>query len=267
MSIKPLPILFLVLNVTLAGILLIRTAPQSFPEKPAVPARELSSERARNEAASFSWSQIESSDYAAYAQNLRKVGCPERTIRILVSAELEDGFQEKQKELETALGKNSLALDEKLATLRKEKEEKLRQALGGESQTSGITYASPVAVAPASVSEQSPVISQSTENAPPSDSSNAQTRPQATIPLAFLIPDSGTPLTKNQQAQIQNIQQAFVSAVNAVSQNPADPAYLAAWMTAQEQADEQYKLQFGTQAFLQHQLHAFISSKTPQKPN
>src|SRR5437879_3228181 len=37
----------------------------------------------------FRWRQLESEDYAQYVANLRKVGCPEKTIRDIVVADLE----------------------------------------------------------------------------------------------------------------------------------------------------------------------------------
>jgi len=36
----------------------------------------------------FHWGQIESTDYAVYVANLRSIGCPEQTIRDIISADL-----------------------------------------------------------------------------------------------------------------------------------------------------------------------------------
>ena len=38
----------------------------------------------------FSWAQIESTDYRAYAANLRAIGCPEPTVRDLLGADVND---------------------------------------------------------------------------------------------------------------------------------------------------------------------------------
>jgi hypothetical protein len=43
-------------------------------------------------APSFRWSELESTDYRQYIQNLKAVGCPEQTIRDLVLAELNERF-------------------------------------------------------------------------------------------------------------------------------------------------------------------------------
>src|SRR6266540_412681 len=43
---------------------------------------------------SFHWSQIEASDYPTYIANLRAIGCPEETIRDIVTADVASLFQE-----------------------------------------------------------------------------------------------------------------------------------------------------------------------------
>jgi hypothetical protein len=43
----------------------------------------------------FRWSQIESEDYPAYITNLRTIGCPEKTIRDIILADLEKLYQSR----------------------------------------------------------------------------------------------------------------------------------------------------------------------------
>ena len=50
-------------------------------------------------AASFHWSQVESTDYRTYIENLRALGCPELTICDIVSADVAELFDGKIKEL------------------------------------------------------------------------------------------------------------------------------------------------------------------------
>jgi hypothetical protein len=44
----------------------------------------------------FEWSQIESSDYARYVENLRRIGCPEVTIRDIIVADVNHLFAERR---------------------------------------------------------------------------------------------------------------------------------------------------------------------------
>ncbi|MEI8341784.1 MAG: hypothetical protein WCH43_09660 [Verrucomicrobiota bacterium] len=45
----------------------------------------------------ISWKQLESKDYAVYISNLRKLGCPERTIRNIITQEVSDQYEDKQR--------------------------------------------------------------------------------------------------------------------------------------------------------------------------
>src|SRR5436305_6744109 len=43
----------------------------------------------------FTWSEIESSDYRTYIANLRRGGCPEKTIRDIIVADVNDLYAER----------------------------------------------------------------------------------------------------------------------------------------------------------------------------
>jgi len=45
---------------------------------------------------SFHWSQVESPDYHEYVRNLRRIGCPETTLRDIVRADLQQAFQQQR---------------------------------------------------------------------------------------------------------------------------------------------------------------------------
>ncbi|MCU0782610.1 MAG: hypothetical protein MUF81_00905 [Verrucomicrobia bacterium] len=49
--------------------------------------------------APFHWSEVESRDYRVYMQNLQAIGCPERTIRDLIVADVDDLFVERLRQL------------------------------------------------------------------------------------------------------------------------------------------------------------------------
>src|SRR5262249_25055911 len=67
------------------------TTPATFP------ARQPVSAAARPFWVSFQWSQLESEDYPTYIANLRAIGCPERTIRDIVAADLHALLTERRK--------------------------------------------------------------------------------------------------------------------------------------------------------------------------
>jgi len=49
-------------------------------------------------AASFHWRDVESADYRVYMANLRAIGCPERTVRDIVVADLDQLFIQRMRE-------------------------------------------------------------------------------------------------------------------------------------------------------------------------
>lgn len=51
----------------------------------------------------FKWSELESTNYTAYIENLRSIGCPEETIRDIVVAEIAGVFAKKRAEAMAAI--------------------------------------------------------------------------------------------------------------------------------------------------------------------
>jgi hypothetical protein len=62
----------------------------------------------------FDWRQIESEDYRTYVKNLRAIGCPEETVRDIVSADLLQAYAERRAAVAAAAmaGFNPLAPDD-----------------------------------------------------------------------------------------------------------------------------------------------------------
>jgi hypothetical protein len=77
-------------------------------------------------------------------------------------------------------------------------------------------------------------------------------------PLVMSPPDPAIPLTEQQSADWQKLQQDFTDAVGGLNQNPNDPAYRTRWITAQDYSDEMFKLKFGETAFL---LQSFAAAR------
>ena len=51
----------------------------------------------------FNWSQLASADYRTYVKNLRRIGCPEPTLRAIVTADVDAKYRQRSNELEKKL--------------------------------------------------------------------------------------------------------------------------------------------------------------------
>jgi DNA-binding ferritin-like protein len=55
-----------------------------------------------NAAATLDWRAVESADYKQYIANLRAIGCPEKTIRDIITADVNELFKEREKQSRAA---------------------------------------------------------------------------------------------------------------------------------------------------------------------
>lgn len=89
------------LNILLAGMIILLSrdsARQLFPAEITVQAKNTPRLIKTNVVVRrqpFTWSEIETPDYHAYITNLRKIGCPEKTIRDIIVADVNDLFAER----------------------------------------------------------------------------------------------------------------------------------------------------------------------------
>jgi hypothetical protein len=51
----------------------------------------------------FRWSQLDAEDYHVYVKNLRAIGCPEPTVRAIVTADVDMVYRQRSRELEQKL--------------------------------------------------------------------------------------------------------------------------------------------------------------------
>ena len=56
-------------------------------------------ERVVREVEPFHWSQVEAADYQTYVENLRRIGCPEETIRDLVKQDLDKLYDQRKADI------------------------------------------------------------------------------------------------------------------------------------------------------------------------
>jgi hypothetical protein len=118
---KKLLIASLMLNVVTAGALLwfaqqhraTRTENNSPAEKPPAKTNQVFSRTVITTPASetqrittaLDWRMVESEDYKKYITNLRSIGCPEETIRDIITADVNKLFESRRRELNTSTNK------------------------------------------------------------------------------------------------------------------------------------------------------------------
>ena len=90
------------LNVLLAVMLVLLSrdsvqsyAPDGTRGKPAIAGAKQFKTNVVVRRQGFTWAEVESTDFAAYIANLRRIGCPEKTIRDIIVAEVNDLFAER----------------------------------------------------------------------------------------------------------------------------------------------------------------------------
>jgi len=116
-------------------------------------------ERIVREVEPFHWSQIEDGDYQTYVENLRRIGCPEETIRDLVKQDLDKLYDQRKADIlskaparkeywktgnPSALSRPSNATSSQMAQLDREKNEVLGDLFGSQG-VAAINRPSPLA--------------------------------------------------------------------------------------------------------------------------
>ena len=109
------------------------------------PAQAAPVERIVREVETFHWSQIEADDYQTYAENLRRIGCPEETIRDLVKQDLDKLYDQRKADIlskaparkefwksgnPSSIGKPSASASSQMAQLDREKNDVLGDLFG-----------------------------------------------------------------------------------------------------------------------------------------
>ena len=109
------------------------------------PAQETPVERIVREVEAFHWSQIEADDYQTYVENLRRIGCPEETIRDLVKQDLDKLYDQRKADIlskaparkefwktgnPSSIGKPSASANSQMAQLDQEKNGVLGELFG-----------------------------------------------------------------------------------------------------------------------------------------
>jgi hypothetical protein len=195
--------------------------------------------------APFHWSQLESSNgYRAYVANLRAIGCPESTIRAIVTADFETAAKSMQRKTEAGVPNANRFTPEAM-------KQTIASVLGETNLSTGMVETS---VAPSAVAGN-------TTSQPAALQSTAQSATRAPYPVVLQNAVLNDPnLTEAQKAAVRQMQQQFVDAVGGPNQDPSDPNYAARWHTAQQDADEALRAQLGNQAYLTYKMQHYYSN-------
>ena len=185
----------------------------------------------QSKAKPFHWSQVESRDYRAYVANLRTIGCPELTIRDIISADVESLYTARRRALQ--LGESGSG-----PWSRREETEFVASLLGQRINSETAT-------------------TQAVES-----SAGAKVKLKPSMPLVFRPVDlERLHLNEGQKGAIEQLREQFTAQIGGVDQDPSDPAYHERWQQAQPETDDMLRGMIGVSAYLDYELEAAGNSQ------
>ena len=251
------------LNVVLAGglIFMLLQKPAANPAPPvvaetpppmAVPAAAAPQNPNRAEPKPFRWSQLAANDYYVFVKNLRAIGCPELTLRAIVTADADALYEKYRHELEQKLSNlDHGSLSGQLASLKAEQTIKAQLQQLPSQET--LLIANLLGLQPA------PDQMTAAASAPAAQDQGGQSKEEkpVTMPFVFLNVDPAALNLNEEQVQaIADLRQNFVEQIGGTNQNPDDPAYLARWRQAEPLADNMLRLTLGNDGYMKFTLSA-----------
>ena len=175
--------------------------------------------------------------FQQYVETLRAQGVSENTVRELTVSRITAAFQARRTAIhgKARLGHaNDSDIQAQLDALGSEQASLITRLVGAED-----------------ASGKSPAAAGSAADAAPPVISNPFLSPAV---LASEMP--ATVKTEEQAAEREKLRNDFVQAIGGENQDPASPDYRKRWVQAQSEADQRYRLLFGDNAFVQHQMKA-----------
>jgi len=197
--------------------------------------------------APFSWSRLLSPDYRTYVRNLRAFGCPEPTLRAIVTADVNARYVRQGYELVQKLDAlNSGSWEENLRSYDQQqalKAQLLRlpdQEYAEICDFLGIQSSATVAAAAATT----------TTNKLGRVRHLAPRQPPVAPPLVLQDIDlAGLNFNEQQIQAVDGVRQDFLAQVGGATQVPDDPAAQSQWQQAQADADAKLEIVLGSLDF------------------
>lgn len=183
----------------------------------------------------FRWSHLESTDYPTYVANLRGVGCPEQTIRDIVTADVDAAIYAPKRE-ELTQKEPSQSLGHALGDLKRGEDAFIASLLGTQppsdetAPTNTVVASQRPARGPAEVPVKMPLVFQNVD------------------------PAAGG-LDINALSAIATVRQRFLKEIGS-QEDPNDPAYRERWKKAQADADSRLRGMIGMRAYQAYEYQA-----------
>ena len=177
----------------------------------------------------FRWGQLESTDYRQYIGNLKAIGCPQQTIRDIITADVHSLYVARGEKLDRE-PMQAPARTAKLHALQVEENSVLTALLG------------PL-----------PDSQSTNDNLPATRATQAQAQSSnVSIPLAFRPIDfSALNLNEDQFESVQFLRNAFQREIREPGYDRSSPEYLEQWQSAQAQNDLMLRGMLGTKLYEQ----------------
>lgn len=203
---------------------------------------------AHGEPAPFRWGQLDAADYHVYVKNLRNIGCPEATLRAIVTADVHAAYRLRYNAVEKELsGVAGDAWSVQAGGAGKEDE------LKGELQNLAVEET-------AEIADLLGLKSGPDANALATGQRAHHNNPSlGNLPVAMpLVLESIDPaalnLSDDQVQVINDVRQTFLNQIGGTNQDPNDPAYLARWQKAQPAADSMLLGMLGNEVYTKYQM-------------
>ena len=192
----------------------------------------------------FQWRQIESSDYPTYIANLRAVGCPEQTIRDIITADVDSIYAPRRAQLKQEPDHETLQT--KLQQLQNE-EAGLLAALLGQSVPGAADAFGSISAATAP---------------PPVRRSRFSSFPNNTglIPIVFQDPGPEMELDRDQIEVIDDLRASFRDALTGLDRDSSE--YRQRWQEAKRDADQRMCALLGYSFWIEYQVAAKKQQQT-----
>lgn len=166
----------------------------------------------------------------AHAEALRSQNIPEPTVREIIASRITAAFEARRLALrnESLRSRNDDAIQYQLESLARQ-QGALIEEIFGPAQPQAQTFSTLF-------------------------SAEGEKPPQMPAAMADALP--ATVRTEEQAAALEKVRADFIEAIGGVDLNPGSPEYRQRWLPAQSDADQRFRLLFGDNAFVQHQLQA-----------
>jgi hypothetical protein len=193
----------------------------------------------------FSWSHIESADYGVYVANLRGIGCPEQTIRDILTADVHGAFAPRREALERkqknqngsdlATRLTLQSVEAGLEELRDEEAQLIKELLDPQDFRGAIGSRSIASAREQWHRRHDPI----------------------SVPLVLQNVDlASLNLDENRTQFICKLREGFVQEIGGYNQDPNDPEYRKRWQVAQAKSDQLLRAMLGNRAYDEYQLRA-----------